>query len=338
MSQVTLLELRTRNSVPRIMRSVWISLLPVVVLYAYNISLFIILHILVALIIGWMASGLSNLLQKRRWGSPQQDQSVVITAILLSLTLSPLFPLYITVMAMLCGIAVKELFGGLGQNMFNPAMAGYVFCLVAFPSAMQYWPIDGVSHYTQSLSYLLTGDHSATIDGISGATPLTKFSSLQEQALMVSEMQMDQMFGILGAIRWEWIAFITMASGITLCAIKVISWEIPVSVLLGFILINTILYGVEPDIFLSPIKSVFSGGIMLAAFYIATDPVSSPPNRYGRILFGLLLGVLVALLRAYGKYPDGIAFSILIMNACTPLIIFLTHPKYPKLKHVIRSK
>jgi electron transport complex protein RnfD len=232
-------------------------------------------------------------------------------------------------------IVAKHLYGGLGFNIFNPAMAGYVVVLVAFPLHLNLWvaPNMGDLDY-QSLSILQTAQFTLTgslpdalsIDAVSRATPLDLMKSGLNSMRMTSEIQANPIMGDFGGRGWEWIGNFLAIGGLWLLVKKIIRWQIPVGVGLGLLVPATIMYIIEPGSNASPGFHLFAGATILCAFFIATDPVSAATSTKGRFIYGLGIGFLTYCIRKWGSYADGVAFAVLIMNMAVPVIDNLTRP------------
>ena len=266
-----------------------------------------------------------------------RDGSAIVTAMLFAISITPLAPWWVC----LCGIAFaiiigKHAFGGIGCNIFNPAMAGYVFVLVCFPVQMNTWPelsAHGIGAYLDSI--FPTGNTAP--DMLRGATALDELKNRLELMEMVSEIKSEtgtptetgtpMIFGYAGGAGWEWINLLYLLGGVFLLARGVIKWHIPVAVLAGVFLVSLVFYVYDPEVHASPLFHLFSGGTMLCAFFIATDPVTASTTWPGRLIYGVLIGALVCLLRGWGAYPDGVAFAVLLANVFVPLIDLLTRPK-----------
>jgi electron transport complex protein RnfD len=264
------------------------------------------------------------------------DFSAIVTAALLAFALPSLTPWWVTATGALFGIVVaKHLYGGIGFNIFNPAMAGYVVILVAFPMEMNLWvaPRMGDIDYIhlsvlQTLSYTLTGalPDALTFDAISRATPLDAMQSGLRNMQTYAEMRTNPMMGDFGGRGWEWLGNFFAIGGAWLVLKKIIRWQIPAGVLLGLLVPAGIMYLVAPGTNAAPGFHLFSGAAILCAFFIATDPVSAATSPRGRLVYGLGIGFLIFAIRKWGSYADGVAFAVLIMNMATPAIDYLTRP------------
>ena len=264
------------------------------------------------------------------------DYSAIVTAVLLTFALPSLTPWWVTATGSLFAIVVaKHLYGGLGFNVFNPAMAGYVVILVAFPMEVNLWiaPRMGDLDYTeltvlQTIGYTLTGNYPAgmTFDAISRATPLDVMQSGLLNMRTYVEIKTNPVMGDFGGRGWEWIENFVFLGGIWLLIKKIIRWHIPVGVLVGLLLPASLLYIIEPGANASPGFHLFAGSTILCAFFVATDPVSAATSPKGRFIYGVGIGFLILAIRRWGSYADGVAFAVLIMNMATPAIDYLTRP------------
>ncbi len=265
------------------------------------------------------------------------DFSAVVTAALLAFALPSLTPWWVTATGALFGIVVaKHLYGGVGFNIFNPAMAGYVVILVAFPMEMNLWvaPRMGDIDYIhlgvlQTLTYTLTGSlpDALTFDAISRATPLDAMHSGLRNMQTYAEMRTNPMMGDFGGRGWEWLGNFFAIGGAWLVLKKIIRWHIPTGVLLGLLIPASVMYLVAPGTNAAPGFHLFSGAAILCAFFIATDPVSAATSPRGRLVYGFGIGFLIFAIRKWGSYADGVAFAVLLMNMATPAIDYLTRPR-----------
>jgi electron transport complex protein RnfD len=234
------------------------------------------------------------------------DGSALITGILLAFNLPAGLPIWMIIVGSLVAIGVAKMsFGGLGFNIFNPALVGRVFLLVSFPVQMTMWP---------------------SPDGITGATTL----GLIKEGLMFGDTMtnistqlpstMNLFLGITGGSIGEMSAAALLLGGIYLLIRKVISWHIPVTMLVTMAVMTGIFWVINPESYASPLIHILSGGAILGAFYMATDMVTSPMTKKGMIIFAIGIAVITVVIRLFGAYPEGVSFAILIMNAFVPLI------------------
>ena len=259
------------------------------------------------------------------------DGSAVLMGVLLGLCLPPLLPAWIVVVGVAFGLTFgKHVYGGLGSNPFNPAMVGYAALLLAFPQAMVLWPApEAAPGLLESARIALAGvgPDALALDGFTGATPLDHLRAARGDGASLEALRGGPAFGAIGAARWEWIGLLFGAGGAWLLWKRVIRWQIPVGVLAGLALPAAVAFALDPAHHLPPHFQLLAGGAMLGAFFIATDPVSAPSPPWGRLLFGLGIGVLAWSIRTWGGYPDGIAFAVLLMNATVPLLERFTRPR-----------
>ena len=310
-----------------VMADVCIALVPGLLCYAWLFGPGVLLQCILAVLFA-VSFEYAALRLRRRDPMPfLRDGSAVVTALLFAVSISPLAPWWVS----LCGIAfailiAKHAFGGIGYNLFNPAMAGYVFVMVCFPVQMNTWPAMAGHGTGAYLGSIFPAD-AWQPDMLSGATPLDEMKTRLEMMEMLSEIHSTPIFGLIGGAGWEWVNLLFLLGGVYLLARGVIKWHIPVAVLAGVFVTSTALYFYDAETYASPLFHLFSGGTMLCAFFIATDPVTASTTPRGRLIFGVLIGVLICLLRQWGAFPDGVAFAVLIANVFVPLIDLSTRPR-----------
>ncbi|GAB5992217.1 electron transport complex subunit RsxD [Aeromonas enteropelogenes] len=300
------------------------------------------IQILLALVTALGCEALVLKLRGRAIKPALLDSSVALTAVLIGLSLPPLLPWWMLVVGTAFAVIIaKHLYGGLGQNLFNPAMVAYVLLLVSFPVQMTSWlPPESVRAYDlglgDALSVIFTGfsldgysmaQLKQGVDGLTMATPLDTLKTGLTQGLTTSEILSGPLFEGWGGIGWSWVNLGYLLGGLFLLQQKVINWRIPVAVLGALLVSATLGYLLSPDATGTPIFHLFSGATMLGAFFIATDPVTASTTPRGRLAYGVLIGVLVYIIRRFGGYPDAFAFAVLLANLCVPLIDSLTRPK-----------
>jgi electron transport complex protein RnfD len=164
-------------------------------------------------------------------------------------------------------------------------------------------------------------------DALSSATPLDQVKTAIGQNISISEIRTSPVFGEFGGKGWEWIAFWWFIGGLWLLLTRTIRWHIPVALLAGVLGIALLFYLVNPETYTSPLFHLLSGAVVIGAFFIATDPVTAATTDMGRIVYGLLIGLLIYVIRVWGGYPDGVAFAVLLANMCVPLIDYYTLPR-----------
>ncbi len=254
------------------------------------------------------------------------DGSALVTAWLIALTFPPIGPWWLVVVATLFAIVVvKHLYGGLGQNPFNPAMAAFCIMIVAYPQLMSQWPAVGFTDFSAQLNLILGG--ARHLDAITMATPLdalrTALHSPEARATVAGVLGDNASFGGKG---WEWIALGYLLGGLWLIQQRVITWHIPTAFLAALAAIAGAFHLVSPDAYAGAGFHLLSGGAMLGAFFIATDPVSGATTPRGKLIYAAGIAALTWIIRVFGAYPDGIAFATLLMNIAAPLIDMWTQP------------
>lgn len=243
------------------------------------------------------------------------DGSAVLTGVLLAFNLPPNLPLWIVVIGALVSIGIGKMsFGGLGKNLFNPAIVGRVFLLISFPTQMTSWPVPG-------------GNFQPSVDGETGATLLALIKDGAVALSLQTDTLLQLSIGKTGGSFGEVGAFALLLGFVFLLIRKVITWHIPVSILASVFVFTGILFLVDPDQYANPVFHLVSGGLLLGAIFMATDYVTSPMSNMGMLIYGVGIGVITVVIRVFGAYPEGISFAILIMNACTPLINRYVKPK-----------
>ena len=328
--------LAPQASVASLMLQVLAALVPAAIAHVWFFGPGFILNLLVAVVFAAAGEVFMLSLRSRKPESGLMDFSVLVTAALLAFALPSLTPWWVTATGALFAVVVaKHLYGGLGFNIFNPAMAGYVVILVAFPMHLNLWVAPRMGdldyqHLTilQTLQYTLTGmlPDGIAFDAITRATPLDVMKSGLNNARTVAEIRTIPIMGDFGGRGWEWIGNFLAIGGFWLLIKKIIRWQIPVGVGLGLLVPATIMYMVEPGSNASPGFHLFGGATILCAFFIATDPVSAATSPKGRLIYGAGIGFIIFCIRNWGSYADGVAFAVLLMNMAVPAIDYLTRP------------
>jgi electron transport complex protein RnfD len=319
------------------MNAVLLALVPALLAHVWFYGAGILLNSAVALLAGLATEAVCLRLAGKPAAPFLADGSAPVTALLFAFCLPPLCPWWVTATGMVFAIGVaKHAYGGLGYNLFNPAMAGYVLVLVSFPDAMTAWPAPDIGDLdyvrpdlAATLQYGLTGSlpGGLTVDAIARATTLD--SAREGLGLMrtMDEIRVNPAFGDFGGAGWEWVGNFTAIGGFALLLLRVIRWHTPAGVLGGLLVMATLGWLLDPNTHPSPGFHLFSGGAILGAFFIATDPVSSPTTARGRLIYGTGIGVLTYVIRTFGSYADGVAFAVLLMNMAAPLIDRWTRPR-----------
>lgn len=339
--------LKPEISVSKMMLVVTLALIPGILVSIYIFGFGVLINICLSIIFALSFEAMMLRLRQRPVMIYLQDKSALLTAVLIGLALPPLAPWWLTCIGAFFAIVIaKHLYGGLGYNTFNPAMVAYAILLVSFPAEMTtYWqtptmlisqaeainglasslgPIDSLRF--QLFAQLPPG---LGLDALTSATPLdiVRTSMNTNSATIVEIESQGKAFGVIGGIGTEWVNLAFLAGGLFILRKGIISWHIPVSLLatLGFL---SLLFGsFDLDSNPSPLFHLLSGATILGAFFIATDPITAATTNMGRIIYGAGIGALIYIIRTWGGYPDAIAFSVIIMNMCVPLLDYYTQPR-----------
>ena len=315
--------MRSGLTTPGIMRNVVWALIPTVAFAVYLFGMSALAVILSTTIASVLTEHLLCRLDGK--GSTVSDWSAVITGLLLGLTLPPSFPLWMAAFGGFIAIALgKYAFGGLGYNVFNPALVGRVVMQAAFPVAITTWTPARLANRFEQLAHTnLTFPFMApTPDGMSGATPLAayKFDGVFADTSSLA-------FGLTSGSAGETCAVVILLGGLYLIARKMMNWRIPVSILGSVALFSWILRTVGGPEYPGPGFMLFAGGLMLGAVFMASDMVGSPITPLGVWIYGVLIGILVVVIRVWGGQPEGVMYAILLGNAVSPQIDRLIQPR-----------
>jgi electron transport complex protein RnfD len=331
--------LRESSSVQGMMLNVLYALIPGSLAAIWFFGWGVLIHLSIASITCLAAEAWVLWLRKRKLRATLFDGSALVTACLLALALPSLAPWWLTVIASLFAIIVaKHLYGGLGYNPFNPAMVGYIVVMISFPREMTFWsPPMGVAEDMPGLLdsvHIIFSGHSSTgmtIDAMTMATPMdtlkTQLGLQRDIDTTRGSAQYGVLFGSISGVGWQWLNLLFLAGGIWLVKRKVADWRLPTSFLLTLVLISNFFAVIDYASYSSPMFHVFSGGTMLAAFFIITDPVSASTTPRGRWIYAAGIALLTYVIRTWGGYPDGIAFAVVLMNMAVPLIDYYTQPR-----------
>lgn len=308
---------RSKESIQSIMRDVIIALVPASVMGIYYFGLKALMLMVAAIVSAVFFEWLYQKLLKKP--ITISDLSAVVTGLLLAMNLPAAAPIWVAIVGSAFAIIfAKQLFGGLGQNFINPALAGRAFLLASYPTEMTSWTSSG----------------NFGVDAVAVATPLAQLKG----GVMPDASFTDVLVGNIGGCLGETCAIALIIGGIYLIAKHVINWRVPV-IYIATVFILTALIGRNG--LRVPVYEIFAGGLMLGAFFMATDYASSPVTSKGQIIFALGCGLLTTLIRIFGGYPEGVSYSILIMNLTVPLIERLTEPTIfgalPKVKEAKKA-
>lgn len=298
--------LKAHKSTPQIMYTVVLLLLPMAAAGVYFFGHAALIRIIISLAVALLTEFIFLKLRKKET-SAVFDGSAAITGILLALTLPPSLPLFEVGLGSMVAISIgKQVFGGLGFNIFNPALVGRAFLQAAFPVEMTTW----IKPFFVKL------------DAVSAATPLGAFKFSQELTPVKKLF-----FGNIGGCIGETSAALIIITGIILLLLRLADWRIPVSIITTVIIFSAIFHLINPQKYEDPLFYLFSGGLMLGTFFMATDMVSSPITPLGSIIFGIGIGIVVMIIRIFGGLPEGVMFAILFMNGFVPILNRYTKPK-----------
>lgn len=312
------------TSIAQTMQMVLLALLPGCLLFMYQNGWGTVINLLLAIASAMVFESIAVKLRNRSISTALNDYSAIVTAVLIALCLPPLLPWWIPVLA--TGFAIllaKHAFGGIGYNLFNPAMVGYAIILISFPTELSLWLVQPDAFATSLSSAILivfNGGLSSMPqwDALTGATALD-----QHRDLLLQNTHFDQITkktqGTFGARQSEWINIAYLAGGLWLLHKRVINWHIPIT-LVVVLLICTTLHNVTSHTTHSIPVHMLGGATMLCAFFISTDPVSAAAANRGRIIYAALTGFLIYIIRVHGAYPDAVAFAVLLSNCAVPAI------------------
>lgn len=325
-----------------IMRKVALACIPGIAAQCYFFGFGVLVQVALAILTAWAAEAAILAWRGKPVMVRLRDNSALLTAVLLAIAIPSYAPWWIIVSGTLFAIVVvKQLYGGLGNNLFNPAMAAYVMLLVSFPQQMTNWlpaqqllpqpltatdPVCLVFTDYSCAGYSLT-QLRTNVDGVTMATPLDTLRNDLASGITAPESQQAEVFDRFGGIGWNWVNLAFLLGGLWLIQQKIIQWRIPVAVLGALTLCSSLAWLISPDLNASPLFHLISGGTMLAAFFIATDPVSASTTIKGRLVYGALIGLLIFVIRRFGGFPDAVAFAVMLANLAVPLIDYYTRPR-----------
>ncbi len=308
------------TSVSKIMWGVVIALIPAMIISFWYFGLGAVILTLTSVVFCMFIEYLIQIFLLKE--SPTyKDGSAVITGILLAFNVPSSLPLWELVIGCIVAIGIAKMsYGGLGKNPFNPALIGRVFLLISFPVDMTSWPLPLTNRFV--LTDAITGPTSLGVlkEGLTNGETV---SQLADKLPDYSQMFIGNIGGSLGEVS----AIALLIGAAYMLYKKIITWHIPISYLLTVFIFTGVLYLINPEHYISPVFHLLAGGLLLGAFFMATDMVTSPMTYKGMLIFGTGCGLLTVLIRVFGAYPEGVSFAILIMNAFVPLINSSIKPK-----------
>jgi electron transport complex protein RnfD len=329
---------RQAASVRSVMLRVLAALLPGIITYVWFFGAGVLVQIVLASLAALAGEAAMLTIRKKPLWLFLGDGSALVTAWLIALSLPPLVPWWLIVVATLFAIViVKHLYGGLGQNPFNPAMAAFCLMIVAYPQVMSQWPAAGVfsgfgdfNGFSTQWDLIFGGATLRQLDAITMATPLdalrTALHTTEAHATVAGVLEANPAFGSLAGKGWEWVSLGYLLGGVWLIQQRIITWHIPTAFLAALAVIAALFHLISPDSFAGPLFHLLGGGAMLGAFFIATDPVSGATTPRGKLIYAAGIALLTWIIRTFGAYPDGVAFATLLMNIAAPLIDMWTQP------------
>jgi len=330
------------NQMQKMMRQVLVASIPGIFALYYFFGWGVLFNISIAALTAVATESLILKLRARNWRRELADSSALVTALLIGIALPPLVPWWITVIGVFFAIAfAKHLYGGLGFNPFNPAMTGYVLLLISFPLQMTSWsPASSLWQnslgFGETFSLIFNGKTSSGVslemlingfDGFSTATPLDTMKIALNEGYMTAEVFAQPLYSTFAGVGWQWVNLGFLLGGLYLASQRVIAWQLSVAFLSGLTTMALLFSVFAGDSYPSALFHLLSGGTMLAAFFIVTDPVTASTTVKGRWIFGIGVGVITWIIRSWGGYPDAIAFAVLLMNMAAPTIDYYTRPK-----------
>ena len=323
------------TSVSIIMLKVLLALVPGIAAYVWVFGGGVLVSLALASATALVSEAAMLKLRNRPVRPFLMDGSALVTAWLLALALPPLAPWWLVVVGTLFAVVIaKQLYGGLGYNPFNPAMIGYAVLLISFPAIMTQWPAplalaQAPLGFMDQAHYMFGRvlPEGIGLDAISSATPLDYLKTQLKLQHGIAEISQAPLFGVLGGKGGEIVAGAYLLGGLYLLQQRIVGWHVPVAFLGMLALLSGVFHAVDPAHYAGAPFHLFSGASMLCAFFIATDPVSGPTTPKGKLIFAAGIGILTWVIRTQGGYPDGVAFAVLLMNLCVPLIDAYTQPR-----------
>lgn len=330
----------------QIMLLVTLATLPAMLVATWFFGYGVILNVLFAILVGVLCEAAISQVRGHDVRATLADNSCLVSAVLFGMTIPPGTAWWLIAMGMVFAIAlVKHAYGGLGHNTFNPAMAGYLFLLLAFPLEMTSWHLPvaamdfdspysplGWQGFLHSLGclfpFLPLLDDGLTVDGLAMATPLIESKLAASNAIWAAVEEGSGIFARSSETGWELINFAWLFGGVFLLATRLISWHIPLSIIATTLIMSLLYYSPSAAAVLgTPYLHLFGSATMMGAFFIATDPVSAATGSHARIAYGIIIGVSLYSIRVWGSYLDAVAIAVLFGNFCAPLLDRLLAPR-----------
>ncbi len=334
--------IKPASTVSGVMATVLLALIPAAICYTWFFGIGFLINLAITSVLGLLIEALVMRARGRPVFFYIGDLSMLVTAMLLSFALPPGSPWWIAASGIfIASIFGKHVFGGLGHNVFNPAALAYVSLLVMFPIQMTGWYLPGTGSYAEApidplsahgiytslqlsfpfLREMALTPFSVVPDGFATATPLIEYKFAAPARILMAEAEGFSVWDRQARTGWEMLALSFAVGGLILIWQRVISWHIPVTVIGMVLLLSTLFYQPGQEAIVgSPWLHLFSTSTMIGAFFIATDPASSPSSATGKLIYGVLIGSIMYSIRIWGSYLDSVALAILLVNMCSPLI------------------
>ncbi len=321
-------------SVSQIMVRVLLALVPALAASVWFFGPAVLVTIALASFTALFLEALVLKLRKKPVRPYLMDGSALLTAWLLALSIPPMGPWWLIVTGTAFAIVIaKHLYGGLGNNPFNPAMVGYAVLIISFPVQMTQWlaPLS-IAHahldFSSILNYMFSNrlPEGMQLDAYTQATPLDTLKTQLHLEKPISSIMGMPVYGEMGGLGGEWVAAAYLLGGLYLLRNRIITWHVPLAFVATIFLVSAAFHGIDPAHHAGPWFELASGATMIGAFFILTDPVTGPTTPKGKLIFATGAGFLTYIIRVYGGYPDGVAFAVLLMNICVPLIDAYTQP------------
>lgn len=324
-----------QDSVSRIMLTVLAALVPGIALYVWCYGPAILVSLTLASMTALVTEAAMLKLRNRPVRPFLSDYSALLTAWLLALSIPPLAPWWLVVVGTAFAITVaKQLYGGLGNNPFNPAMVGYAVLIISFPVQMTHWlaphglGTESLS-FSQQLSFIFGGNlpSGMALDGVTMATPLDTLKTQLHLKHLVTDIFSMPIYGYLAGKGSEVVALGYLIGGAFLLYRRIITWHIPAAFFVSMFVTAGIFHLANPAHYVTPLFHLTAGAAVLGAFFILTDPVTGPTTPKGKLIFAAGAAFFTYIIRVFGGFPDGIAFATLLMNICVPVIDAYTQPR-----------
>ncbi len=325
----------SRNNVSVIMLKVALALVPAIAVHVWLFGPAILISLTLASVSALGLEAVALAMRGRSVAAGLADGSALVTAWLLALSIPSIAPWWLILVGVFFAIIVaKHVYGGIGNNIFNPAMVGYAVLIVSFPVPMTHWaaPLSLAGQtldMRDAIGYIF-GQHLPDtwgVDAISSATPLDTLRTQLKLHHSVDVIRHMPVFGHFGGTGSEYVALAYLAGGLYLLADRIITWHIPLALLGTLTVVSGLFWLADPTHFAPPAFHLLTGGSLLAAFFIATDPVTAATTPRGKLIYAAGIALLIYFIRVFGAYPDGVAFGVLLMNIAVPLIDGWTQPK-----------